>query len=223
MKSIRAYVLLALSTVILYGCASYSPKNNDLSLVLSNTQQTLSMLQKKIAAINSPKLNEAYAALNQKSATLFPVLERCNKKYALSTAYVTSLKEAEKVLKQLTKNETDLANKEGILQAITQDYDAKLQTIRNTAKNDATTKIRVTVNSNKEEGFFVFGKLSYEQEQDIKRFRFNRPTQNAVQNFVPGYYLFWLEKDGRASTPELHLIMSASGEEEKSLVLQTPK
>ncbi|GAA4276758.1 hypothetical protein [Aquimarina mytili] len=221
MKQIQVTRLFIL--VLFCSCASYGPKTNELSLVLSNTQQTLSILQEKVENTNDVKLKEAYTKLNQKSVELFPVLEKCNDKYALSPEYVSTLKEAENVLRRLTKNDADITNKTNVLQAIHQDYDAKLQTINNTSKNDATTKIKVIVNSNEEEGFFVFGKLSYEQGQDIKRFRFNQPTQNAVQDFVPGYYLFWLEKEGRVGSPELHLILSSSGEEEKTLVLQTPK
>jgi len=223
MKQIQTCAILLLLAAIFCGCASYGPKNKDLSLVLSNTQESLTNLQEKISASDDLKMKEAYKKLNRKSTELFPVLEKCNDKYALSPEYVSTLKEAQKVLNRMTKNDVNVTNKANVLLAIYQDYDAKLQTIKNTAANNATTKIKVIVNSNEEKGFFVFGKLSYEQGQDIKRFRFNQPTQNAVQDFVPGYYLFWLEKEGRIGVPELHLIMSNSGEEEKTLVLQTPK
>ncbi|MBW1296264.1 hypothetical protein [Aquimarina litoralis] len=223
MKQIQTQVTLVLVTVLLYSCASYGPKNKDLTGVLSNTQRNLISLQEKITASKEPNVKEAYEKLKLKSEELFPVLENCNDKYALTPEYVATLKETERRLSDMVKNYETISDKKYLINAIYQDYDAKLQTINNTAKNDATTKIKVIVNSNEEEGFFVFGKLSFEQGQDIKRFRFNQPTQNAVQDFVPGYYLFWLEKDGRVGVPELHLIMSSSGEEEKTLVLQTPK
>ncbi|MBP2831509.1 hypothetical protein J8281_04850 [Aquimarina sp. U1-2] len=221
MKQIQ--IALFCVTVIFYGCASYGPKNKELSSVLLTTQQRLEALQKKLIETNDSKLLNVYNELNEKSLELFPVLEKCNDKYALTPEYISTLKETEKTLSYLLKNYETIANKEYLIHAIYQDYDAKLSTIRNTAQNNATTKIKVIVNSNEEEGFFVFGKLSYEREQDIKRFRFNRPTQDAIHDFVPGYYLFWLEKDDRIGEPELHLIMSTSGEEEKTLVLQTPK
>lgn len=223
MKQIQEQIILLLITVMFSGCASYGSKNKDLTVVLSNTQRNLTSLQEKITASNELKDKDAFEKLVIKSKELFPVLENCNDKYALTPEYVATLKETERIIGNLARNYETISNKEFIINAIYQDYDAKLQTIINTAKNDATTKIRVIVSSNEEEGFFVFGKLSFEQEQDIKRFRFNQPTQNAVQDFVPGYYLFWLEKDGRVGTPELHLIMSNGGEEEKTLVLQTPK
>jgi len=207
MKQVQTQVALILITVLLYGCASYGPKNKDLSLVLSNTQRNLTSLQEKITASKEPKLKEAYEKLVLKSKELFPVLEKCNDTYALTPEYVATLKETERRVRDLTKNYETISNKEYIINAIYKDYDAKLQTIHNTAKNNATTTIKVIINSG----------------QDIKRFRFNQPTQNAIQDFVPGYYLFWLEKEGRVGVPELHLIMSSSGEEEKTLVLQTPK
>jgi len=223
MKQKTIYILLLGVLIIVSGCASYGPKNNGLSLILSQTQQALLDLEKKITTTNEPKLKKAYFDVKQKSEALFPVLEKCNDKYALNKEYLSTLEASKKTLITLSKSYDTTPDKTYILEAITTDYDAKLQTINNTAKNDATTKIKVIVNSNEEEGFFVFGKLSYEQGQNIKRFRFNQPTQNAIQDFVPGYYLFWLEKEDRVGEPELHLIMSNSGEEEKTLILQTPK
>lgn len=223
MKKIITQTVMIFILAFISSCASYRPKNNDLTLVLSKSQQTIASLKEKIAISEEQALKEAYNKLNEKSAALFPILEKCNKKYALTPEYMTTLKEIEKTVSRMNKEFNTTSDKAFILDAIYKDYDAKLQTIKNTAANNATTKIKVTVNSNEEEGFFVFGKLSYEQRQDIKRFRFNQPTQNAVQDFVPGYYLFWLEKEDRVGAPELHLIMSNSGEEEKQLVLKAPK
>ncbi|WP_298548775.1 hypothetical protein [uncultured Aquimarina sp.] len=223
MKKLVTQIVIVFILVLITSCASYGPKNNDLTLVLSKSQQTIASLKEKIAVSEEKGLKEAYNNLNEKSAMLFPVLEKCNEKYALTPEYIATLIEIEKTISRINKEFTTTSDKEFILNAIYKDYDAKLQTIKNTAANNATTKIKVTVNSNEEEGFFVFGKLSYEQGQNVKRFRFNQPTQNAIQDFVPGYYLFWLEKEDRIGEPELHLIMSNSGEEEKQLVLKTPK
>ncbi|WP_299259852.1 hypothetical protein [uncultured Aquimarina sp.] len=223
MKNLYNGILLSYIFVFVSSCGIYAPKNKELTLVLSQTQQTITSLKDKIATSNEEELKDAYTKLSEKSAVLFPVLEDCNDKYGLTPEYVATLQETEKTLRRLVKEYPTMSNKAFVLNAIYQDYDAKLQTIKNTAANNATTKIKVTVNSNEEEGFFVFGKLSYEQGQDIKRFRFNQPTQNAIQDFVPGYYLFWLEKEDRVGEPELHLIMSNSGEEEKQLVLKAPK
>ncbi len=223
MKNCFPHIFALFTLVLLTGCASYAPKNNDLSLVISKTQQTMTSLAEKLKVSDNDTLLEEYNKVKTTSKELFPLLIQCNEKYALTPEYVSALQEAQKTLDRLVKNFDTADNKKFMLNAIYQDYNAKLQTINNTAQNDATTKIKVLVNSNEEEGFFVFGKLSYEKEQRIKRFRFNRPTQNASQDFVPGYYLFWLEKDDRIGEPELHLILSNEGEEEKTLVLKAPK
>jgi len=103
-----------------------------------------------------------------------------------------------------------------------QNENFSMQTIKSSKNKAATKKVRVTINSAEEEGFFVYGKLSYEQAKDIKRYRFNKPTQNASEDFVPGYYLFWLEKDKRIGKPELYLIMSDGTDAGKDLILKTP-
>ena len=223
MKQLYNSIILVFAIVFISGCASYAPKTNDLTAILVKTNEAITQLEKKISTSTDQELINSYNQLNQKHQELFPLLEKCNEKYALTTEYLSTLRETQKILANMDKNFDQIMDKIFMLNAIFQDYEAKLQTIKNTAQNDATTKIKVVVSSGQEEGFFVFGKLSFEKEQEIKRFRFNQPTQNASQDFVPGYYLFWLEKDNRVSEPELHLIMSNNGEEEKTLVLATPK
>jgi len=224
MKNYLTYGFAFYFVFLITNCASsnYETKNKSLNQILAHTKQTINSLATKIPATEDKKLLKAYQNLEKKYQELAPVLEKCNEKYALTTAYMTTLKEAQKTLQRIDKNFKTISNKTFTIDAIYQDFDAKLQSIHKSAKSDANTKVRVIINSNKDEGFFVFGKLSYERDMNIKRFRFNKPTQNAVQDFVPGYYLFWLEKEHRIGEPELHLIMS-SEEEEKQLVLKTPK
>ncbi|KAA1243030.1 hypothetical protein [Aquimarina sp. RZ0] len=223
MKSFYQYSFTFCILVLMYGCASYAPTNNKLSGVLSKSEQVILNLSEKILQTKDDDLIVKYNALEEKYKELFPVLENCNKKYGLTTNYVLTLQEAQKALERLDKGFAITQDRVFILDAIYQDYDAKLQSILSSAQNDANTKIRVTVNSSVDDGFFVFGKLSYENKLDIKRFRFNKPTQNASQDFVPGYYLFWLEKEDRIGEAELHLILSNGKEEVKQLVLKTPK
>ncbi|WP_152538416.1 hypothetical protein [Aquimarina macrocephali] len=223
MKNFYQYSLTLCMLILICSCASYGAKNKDLAGVLSNTQQAINNLSAKIPTTSDQTLIKAYQKLEKKYQELAPVLEKCNEKYALTVTYMTTLQEAQKVLQRLDKDFNTISNKGFIIDAIYGDYDAKLQSINSSSKSDANTKIKVLVNSNEDEGFFVFGKLSYEKDLDIKRFRFNKPTQNASQDFVPGYYLFWLEKDDRIGEPELHLIISNGTEEEKQLVLKIPK
>ncbi len=223
MKNFYKFTLTFYISVFMYSCASYGPTDNKLSVVLSKTQQAVTNLAEKIPVTEDDSLIKAYGKLEKKSKELFPALEECNKKYALTPEYMATLQGAQKTLERMDKDFNTIPDKTFILDAIYLDYDAKLTSINSSAKNDANTKIKVTVDSNEEEGYFVFGKLSYEKELNIKRFRFNKPTQKASQDFVPGYYLFWLEKEDRVGEPELHLIMSNGEEKEKNLVLKTPK
>lgn len=223
MKNSHHLVFSFCILVFIASCSSYKPTNNELDELLVATQQTMNQLAEKMPTTEGDSLTTAFTMLEDKSKKLFPVLVNCNKKYKLTKNYMTTLEEAQKALARLNENFDSTANKDFIINAIYMDYDAKLKSITSSATSDANTKIKVTVDSNEDEGFFVFGKLSYEQELAIKRFRFNRPTQNASLEVVPGYYLFWLEKDGRVGTPELHLILSDGSGEPQKLVLKTPK
>ncbi len=224
MKNYFPYGFAFYLVFVMASCAStsYQTKNKQLSKILANTQQTIKSLATKTQATKDEILIRAFQKLEKKHQELRPALEKCNEKYALTTAYITSLQEAQNALQRIDKDFITSTNKAFIIDAIYRDFDAKLQSINNNPNNDANTKVKITINSNEGEGFFVFGKLSYEKDLNIKRFRFNQPTQNATQDFVPGYYLFWLEKENRIGEPELHLIMSG-GKEEKQLVLKTPK
>ncbi|GAA3522826.1 hypothetical protein GCM10022393_41870 [Aquimarina addita] len=223
MKNYYPYINVLFALLMIYSCASYGPKNKELPEVLSTTEQVLASLADKIPVTEDEVLKNTYLQLVNKYQELAPALKKCNEKYALTVNYMITLREAQKALQRVDKDFNTLTDKAFILDAIYRDYDAKLQSINSSPKSDANTKIKVLVNSNEDEGFFVFGKLSYEQGLDIKRFRFNRPTQNASQDFVPGYYLFWLEKEDLVGEPELHLIMDDGTEGEKQLVLKTPK
>ncbi len=223
MKKFYKYTLTLCILVFMCSCASYGPTDNKLSIVLSKTQQTITNLREKISTTEDSTLIKTFNKLEKKSTELFPALEVCNKKYALTLGYMTTLQEAQKALQRLDKDFNTIPDKTFILEAIYLDYDAKLTSINSSTENDANTKVKVTVDSSEDKGYFVFGKLSYEKSLNIKRFRFNRPTNSATQDFVPGYYLFWLEKEDRVGEPELHLIMSDGQEEEKKLVLKTPK
>ncbi|WP_281987719.1 hypothetical protein [Aquimarina aggregata] len=223
MKKFYKYTATLFVITVLCSCASYAPKDNQLSVVLTNTQQAITNLAEKIPATGEDNLIQTFNKLQKKSVALIPALKVCNQKYALTPEYMATLKEAQKVLQRVDKDFDTIPDKTFLLEAIYLDYEAKLTSITSSEKNDANTKIKVTVDSNEDEGYFVFGKLSYEKALDIKRFRFNRPTNSATQDFVPGYYLFWLEKEDLIGEPELHLIMNNGEEEEKKLVLKTPK
>ncbi|NHN24083.1 hypothetical protein FIA58_000205 [Flavobacterium jejuense] len=217
-------VLFSFSVLVFVtSCSSYKSTNNELDALLVATQQTMNQLAEKIATTEKDSLTTAFIKLEEKSKELFPALVQCNAKYKLTKAYMTTLEEAQKVLVRLDDNFASMEDRAFVLNAIYLDYDSKLKSINSSATSDANTRIKVTVDSNEDDGFFVFGKLSYEQDLAIKRFRFNRPTQNASLEVVPGYYLFWLEKEGRVGTPELHLIMSDGSGEPQKLVLKTPK
>lgn len=223
MKNTYQLLLSFYILVFIASCSSYKATNNELDELLFTTQQTMNQLAEKMPTTEKDSLNKAFNQLEEISKELFPLLINCNKKYTLTKNYMVTLEEAQKALDRLDENFDSIENKAFILNAVYLDYDAKLKSINSSATSDANTRIKVIVDSNEDEGFFVFGKLSYEQELDIKRFRFNRPTQNASLEVVPGYYLFWLEKDGRVGTAELHLIMSDGSDEAKKLVLKTPK
>lgn len=213
------FITLCLSSCGIY----YGANDGSVDLLLTETKEIITTLGEKVTTSGDDELIKAYATLKKESDSLMPVLKRCNENYRLTETYIETLEESKSVLEKLVTAFDTLSDKTYVINAIYQDYNAKLNSINSSKKSDANTKIKVIVDSSEDEGFFVFAKLSYEKDADIKRFRFNRPTDNASQNFVPGYYLFWLEKDDLIGEPELHLISINGSEKEIKIVLKTPK
>jgi len=237
----KIYKLLIITIVVsLVSCKStyYSKDNLALTAIASQTKKTLKSIKKRAIKEEKSKYNiedeieigtqtkssilKTIAKVENKRKELFYLLEGCNDRNALTPEYLKSLEETQKMLQKLATEE-HIIKKEKILEGIYYDYKAKEMAINSSENNDANTKVRVIVDSNEDNGFFVFGKLSFEGNLDIKRFRFNKPTQQATQDFVPGYYLFWLEKEDRIGEPELHLITFSGEDKEKVLVLKAPK
>ncbi|SNR16917.1 hypothetical protein [Tenacibaculum jejuense] len=208
----------------------YANGNPALKTTASKTEQEIKKI-KKIASSEQKKDKDASGGLSvlktidkleDKQKELFYLLDGCNERSALTTEYLNSLEESYKALQKVAK-EKEIVKRQKTLEAIYLDYKAKEIAINSSENNDANTKVKVIVDSSEDQGFFVFGKLSFEGNLNIKRFRFTKPTQQASQDFVPGYYLFWLEKGDLIGKPELHLITISGEEKEKILVLKTPK
>ncbi len=226
MKNPLNYLIIILSMSML-SCAVKAQKAPETLAVFPSitlkTEQSLKKLTDKIYDTSDKELIKTFKALKKKQRQLFRVLKRCNRNLQLTPEYLVTLSESQKVLDQLFQNYEKTDNKQFLLESIYKDYAAKRKSINYYVAKDANAKIKVIINSNENEGYFVFAKLSYEKGMDIKRFRFDSPTNNASLSFVPGYYLFWLEKDGRVSEPELHLIVGDATDIEKRLTLKSPK
>ncbi len=224
MKNFRNYILLSILSISIFSCAVKAPEEtNALASITLKTQQSLKKLADTIYATSDTELIKTFSALKKRQRSLFRLLKKCDRNNKLKPEYLTTLSETQKTLDQLFQNDETINDPQFILESIYLDYDAKQKSINYYVSKDANAKIKVIINSNEEEGAFVFAKLSYEKNKDIKRFRFDSPTNNASQYFVPGYYLFWLEKDGRVSEPELHLIVGDATVTEKKLTLKDPK
>ena len=224
MKNFRNYILLSILSISIFSCAVKAPEEtNALASITLKTQESLKKLADTIYATSDTELIKTFSALKKRQRSLFRLLKKCDRNNKLKPGYLTTLSETQKTLDQLFQNDEAINDPQFILESIYLDYDAKQKSINYYVSKDANAKIKVIINSNEEEGAFVFAKLSYEKNKDIKRFRFDSPTNNASQYFVPGYYLFWLEKDGRVSEPELHLIVGDATVTEKKLTLKDPK
>lgn len=219
-KSIIMVIILSFSSC---KTSFYTQGNTDLKVIAMQTKTSLKDLKGNAIKNNDEVILDKLDNIENKRKELFYLLDGCNEKNTLTQEYLNTLKEAQKTIQSVSETYKKTSGKEEILDAIYLDFTAKEASIKSDENNDANIKVKVTIDSTEDEGFFVFGKLSFEQGSNIKRFRFNKPTQKASQDFVPGYYLFWLEKDDLVGKPELHLIILNGEDKVKTLVLKAPK
>ncbi|KAA1245220.1 hypothetical protein [Aquimarina sp. RZ0] len=103
MKKLVTQTVLVFILAFISGCASYGSKNNSLAIVLSSTQHALTSLGEKIVTQRDKEHSSAYDILEKKRSELFPLLEKCNEKYALSPVYMAILNEVEKTIHLMNK------------------------------------------------------------------------------------------------------------------------
>lgn len=224
MKNCRNYIAIIGLSLSILSCGVKPPQESEALLsILAETAASTKKLAGKINTASDKQLVKTFKTLEKRQRRLFPLLKRCDRNNSILPEYLETLSESQKTLERLFRNYETTDDQQFILESIAMDYDAKKRSINYYVSKDANAKIKVIINSNQEEGYFVFAKLSYEKDMNIKRFRFDSPTNNASQYFVPGYYLFWLEKDERVSDPELHLIVGNGTDTEKKLTLKDPK
>ncbi len=116
------------------------------------------------------------------------------------TLFVSSLEQSQKKLDQLIANWPAKDDLIQTVQFLRKDYDIKINASPLGLASKITRTIEVSVitriDNNDLSGYDV--KCNYMWDSDLKTAKivFNNQTNNAIRNLSPGYYVFWIEKNG---------------------------
>ncbi|RZK40926.1 MAG: hypothetical protein EOO90_13235 [Pedobacter sp.] len=175
---------------------SYAQELPDINKISSQTHSSIGNLISKINKENPNNITKsAIVSLNKNATSL---LKTASDRKVTDTAYLRSLIALRSQIDGLTKIDLNQI-KVSELNAMATDYSVKMNASPPGLSQQLLTGVKVTVTkaNNGTSGYMV--KASYMWDFDSKnpRFAFNNPTNNAVRVLAPGYYMIWLEKDGK--------------------------
>lgn len=174
-----------------------------LETVELNTQRSIRKLRKEI--INRDKndtiLVNNLSRLSESATILFTKISNDESLGQPSdTLFVNSLEQSQQAINQLVNEWKSNEYAANSLKSIKIDYDIKAASSPLGATSKVITNIEVSVvtkSGNKDvPGYDVKYNCMWDSDMMTSKNTFNNQTNNAVKILSPGYYIFWIEKEG---------------------------
>lgn len=116
------------------------------------------------------------------------------------TLFIQSLEQSQKMLEELRSDFQSYEFATKTIEDIKKDYDIKLESSPLGINSRIKSTIRVSVLTKRNDlavpGYDVRCNYMWDSDLKVGKHVFNNQTNNAVRNLSPGYYIFWIEKDG---------------------------
>lgn len=117
-----------------------------------------------------------------------------------SMLLIESLEESAAVLRELTSDTIPVMQTIDIINAIKDDYSVIASSAALSSSSNIITQVTVTVvtqsGSQQRPGYDVMYTHMWDALAKKKKRSFNNQTNNALHIMAPGYYVFWIEKNG---------------------------
>lgn len=202
MKSFLIHqILILLSSAILITDNTYGQTR--LENVELNTQRTIRKLISKIYSLdNKDTIIVNNVNLLSKSATILfdKIRNDENLGQPNDTLFINSLELSQQVLNQLLVDWRSNEKAANTMKAIKIDYDIKTASSPLAASSKVLTNVEVSVVTKSKNqdvsGYDVLYTYMWDSEAKEEKNFFNNQTNNAIKNLSPGYYVFWIEKNG---------------------------
>jgi len=193
-EKMKKITLTCCSIIVLFLFSSYTVKeDNDFYEIAFKTQQTLTNLTESIYSNGDTDLKKSLNSLENSSKQLFKILGDYSETNEINLDYLNGLSNSQKALEKIINKLEDKEKSIHIMNDVTNDYNIKLKSINYGISSNINVKVNVQVRTLKEYGYYAFVKYSYDDEY-IKRYEFNNPTNHAERDLAPGYYIIWIEK-----------------------------
>jgi len=194
-------ILLLLISVMLITSNIYGQTR--LEIVELSTQKSIRKLTIKINKLDDKDaiLINNLKLLSNSATTLFQKIRNDqNIGQQNDTVFITTLEHSQQALNQLIvdwSSDEDAAN---LMKAIKIDYDTKINASPLGASSKVITNIEVSVVTKSAgqdaAGYDVFYTYMWDSVAKKEKNPFVNQTNNAIKKLAPGYYFFWIEKNG---------------------------
>lgn len=168
-----------------------------------NTFKTLNKLSTKINGLgNKGALVNSFNELSNSAKELFDKIHNdTNINESDDNLFIDSIEDSQKALSQLLTNWESNDDADSLIVAVKNDFNNKIKASPLAAMSEVLTSIEVTVvtksASGNISGYDVFYTYMWDFKNKQKKNGFTNKTNDAVRNLSPGYYVFWIEKDGK--------------------------
>ena len=197
--------ILPLSCLIIFGFlfpnSLYS--QTKLETIELNIQRSIRKLNNKINLLENKdtRLVRNLNLLSKSATLLFQKISNDGIIGQLEdTLFINSLEQSQQLLDQLILNWSSQEDAADIMESIKIDYDLKIRSSSLGVYSGIITNIEVTVITKHDNqdisGYDVFYTYMWDSQSKKKKQYFTNQTNNAKKILSPGYYFFWIEKNG---------------------------
>nr|WP_315200979.1 hypothetical protein [uncultured Flavobacterium sp.] len=166
------------------------------------TFKTINKLNKKVKSLqNKQVLVNSLNELSNSAIKLFDKIRNdSNFNESDDNLFIDSIEDSQKALNQLLDEWESLDDANRLITDVKNDFDIKLASSPLAAVSEVMTSIEVTVLTKSESGnisgYDVFYTYMWDFKKKEKKNVFTNKTNDAIRNMSPGYYVFWIEKNG---------------------------
>lgn len=200
-RLLRHYILFLLASFMLTSNIIYGQTR--LENIELNTQKSIRKLISKISS-NGNKDTILVNNLHQLSKSVTTLFQKISNDVTIGqpsdSMFINSLEQSQQALEKLINGWTSNEHSTNIIKAIKLDYDIKTNSSPLAASTMVIKIVEVSVltksGNQNVAGYDVF--YTYMWDSDTKKMKdnFNNQTNNATKNLSPGYYFFWIERNG---------------------------
>lgn len=228
-KNLITIMKKALGLIILLFTLQVSAQDKELfQKTYTEFYEIMDSLKVKVEKTNKKDLLINFQEMNSNLNTLYEYIDTyISSDKLIDNEYVLQFYDIKNQLSRLFKEVNTIENILKIIQLINKDSKLKLAHRNSESffspdgyRKLMNQKIRVSVLSNKGEGYKVYANNPWNFDKSRIDYKFDNLTNNSSRKFLCGYYIFWIEKDGFVSEKRLVEVCGDEKHKENGLTIK---